>query len=174
MKSVELSQNSDGTWTARIKSTCFCGTYQQCVDWLKGHNEWAIMNPWIAVTHDLPPIGLLVKTRVDDAVDGPDKKKRLLKRHGRHGLWFYPDESMPTDYTPTHWRRIEPTDAELLDGSESAELIDRLASDEQDKFKKDLWFLVTAARVARRCLDLGAVRSDLSEALTPFADLQPY
>jgi hypothetical protein len=39
MKAVDLWPNSDGTWTARIFSVTFTGTYQQCLDWLKGNGE---------------------------------------------------------------------------------------------------------------------------------------
>jgi hypothetical protein len=39
MKSVELSRNADGTWTARIYSTAYTGSYQQCVDWLRNNGE---------------------------------------------------------------------------------------------------------------------------------------
>lgn len=39
MKSVDLYQNSDGTWTARIFSQTFQGTYEQCAAWLRMNGE---------------------------------------------------------------------------------------------------------------------------------------
>lgn len=39
MKSIALSQNPDGSWTARIYGTTYTGTYEACVDWLRGNNE---------------------------------------------------------------------------------------------------------------------------------------
>jgi hypothetical protein len=39
MKAVDLWKNPDGTWTARIFSQTFSGTYEQCVDWLRGNGE---------------------------------------------------------------------------------------------------------------------------------------
>lgn len=36
MKAVDLFQNSDGTWTARIyTNSYFTGTREQCVAWLR-------------------------------------------------------------------------------------------------------------------------------------------
>ncbi len=46
MKSVDLWQNADGTWTARIYSTTFTGTYAGCVDWLRGNNEELPTSEW--------------------------------------------------------------------------------------------------------------------------------
>ena len=41
MKAVELSQNPDGSWTARIFSQTFTGTREQCVAWLRANGEQA-------------------------------------------------------------------------------------------------------------------------------------
>lgn len=38
-KPVEIYQNSDGTWTARIYSQTFTGTREQCVNWLLNNGE---------------------------------------------------------------------------------------------------------------------------------------
>lgn len=38
-KAVSLSQNPDGTWTARIFSTTFTGTYDECQGWLQANGE---------------------------------------------------------------------------------------------------------------------------------------
>lgn len=39
MKPVSLSRNPDGTWTARIYSTTYSGSYAECVAWLRAHGE---------------------------------------------------------------------------------------------------------------------------------------
>lgn len=39
MKSVELSRNPDGTWTAHIFSTTYTGTYEACCSWLRANGE---------------------------------------------------------------------------------------------------------------------------------------
>ena len=39
MSSVDLYQNSDGTWTARIFNQTYSGTYEQCVNWLRWNGE---------------------------------------------------------------------------------------------------------------------------------------
>lgn len=41
MKAVSLDQNPDGTWTARIFSQTFTGSYQECRNWLEWNNEYA-------------------------------------------------------------------------------------------------------------------------------------
>lgn len=41
MKSVSLTNNHDGTWTARIYFSSFTGTYERCVEWLNAHGEYA-------------------------------------------------------------------------------------------------------------------------------------
>lgn len=40
-KAVELTDNGDGTWTARIYSTTYTGTYAECVAWLRNNGEFA-------------------------------------------------------------------------------------------------------------------------------------
>ena len=39
MKSVELTDNHDGTWTARIFSITYTGTREECVAWIRGNGE---------------------------------------------------------------------------------------------------------------------------------------
>lgn len=58
---------------------------------------------WIHCDQSLPPDGLLVDTKLDDAQGC--RNVQPLKRHGR--LWFFDDESMYVYYTPTHWRQLE-------------------------------------------------------------------
>jgi len=41
MKSVDLYRNNNGTWTARIFTVTFTGTYEECVDWLRANGEYA-------------------------------------------------------------------------------------------------------------------------------------
>jgi hypothetical protein len=39
MKAVAIDKNPDGTYTARIFSSTFTGTYSQCVAWIHANNE---------------------------------------------------------------------------------------------------------------------------------------
>lgn len=39
MKSVDLTLNSDGSYTARIYDTTYTGTYEACVQWLRNNGE---------------------------------------------------------------------------------------------------------------------------------------
>lgn len=55
---------------------------------------------WIKTTVELPPEGVTVETKIDDAHGVRNETK--LKRQGR--LWFFEDRSMYVYYTPTHWR----------------------------------------------------------------------
>lgn len=41
MKAVELIDNSNGTWTARIFRQTFTGTYAECTAWLQAQGESA-------------------------------------------------------------------------------------------------------------------------------------
>jgi hypothetical protein len=41
MKAVDYYQNADGTWTARIFSASFTGTYEQCIAWIQANGERA-------------------------------------------------------------------------------------------------------------------------------------
>jgi hypothetical protein len=56
---------------------------------------------WIKVADELPPEGVEVDTKIDDA-DGT-RNEQSLKRKG--SLWFFPDMSMYVYYSPTHWRK---------------------------------------------------------------------
>ena len=60
------------------------------------------MNDWYTTACTLPPEGVEVATKIDDA-DGC-RNEQTLKRRGN--LWFFPDESMYVYYTPTHWKEI--------------------------------------------------------------------
>lgn len=55
---------------------------------------------WFSTADKLPPVGVVVETKVDDA-DGI-RNIQKLKRNGN--LWWHPDGSMYVYYTPTHWR----------------------------------------------------------------------
>jgi len=58
---------------------------------------------WIPTATELPPDGIEVETKIDDA-EGC-RNEQTLVRHGR--LWFVDTrKSMYVYYTPTHWRRI--------------------------------------------------------------------
>jgi hypothetical protein len=39
MRSVDLHRNDDGTWSARIYSVVFTGSYAECVAWLRANGE---------------------------------------------------------------------------------------------------------------------------------------
>jgi hypothetical protein len=39
MSTVDLWRNPDGTWTARIYSQEFRGTYEECRRWLRNNGE---------------------------------------------------------------------------------------------------------------------------------------
>lgn len=55
---------------------------------------------WISVKERLPTIQEVVETKIDD--EKGERNVQDLKRIGR--LWYFPDGSMYTYYTPTHWR----------------------------------------------------------------------
>ncbi|TCR07215.1 hypothetical protein [Neorhizobium sp. JUb45] len=55
---------------------------------------------WKKLTEALPPVGLVVDTKIDDAAGARNEQK--LKRNGN--LWFVPDGSTYVYYEPTHWR----------------------------------------------------------------------
>lgn len=55
---------------------------------------------WIPVTQSLPPNGVLVDTKIDDA--SGCRNEQPLKRSDR--LWFVPEGDMYVYYEPTHWR----------------------------------------------------------------------
>jgi len=55
---------------------------------------------WISVHKALPPSGVIVDTKIDDA-SGP-RNEQPLKRQGR--LYFHPDGSTYVYYEPTHWK----------------------------------------------------------------------
>lgn len=55
---------------------------------------------WERTDDALPPEGLSVETKIDDA-DGL-RNGCTLQRRGR--FWFTPDGAMYVYYTPTHWR----------------------------------------------------------------------
>lgn len=56
---------------------------------------------WIKVSEGLPPDGMIVETKIDDA-KGCRNQQRLYRRGN---LWFLPDGRMYVYYTPTHWRK---------------------------------------------------------------------
>lgn len=63
---------------------------------------------WIACRDELPPVDVVVMTKIDDA-DGC-RNETTLKRYQREtttrSLWFYPDGSMYVYYEPTHWAAV--------------------------------------------------------------------
>jgi hypothetical protein len=59
-------------------------------------------DPWIATSAQLPPDGLVVDTKIDDA--NGCRNEQPLKRQGR--LWFLPHGDLYVYYKPTHWREV--------------------------------------------------------------------
>ena len=57
-------------------------------------------NDWNRVISSKPREGEVVETKIDDD-KGLRNECELIYEHG---LWFFPDRSMHTYYTPTHWR----------------------------------------------------------------------
>lgn len=51
------------------------------------------------VERTLPPEGVVVKTKIDDAKG--IRNEQFLARKGN--LWFFPGGDMHVYYTPTHW-----------------------------------------------------------------------
>ena len=60
------------------------------------------MNEWRLTSVYLPPVGVVVETKIDDGKYC--RNQTTLKRKGN--LWFLPDDSMYVYYTPTHWRYL--------------------------------------------------------------------
>lgn len=54
---------------------------------------------WNETSKLLPPDGVVVLTKIDDAQG--TRNETTLKRSGT--LWFLPDGSMYVYYRPTHW-----------------------------------------------------------------------
>ena len=63
---------------------------------------------WISCAKRLPPVGLVVMTKIDDGngCRNEQKLKRYQRNRLTHSLWFYPDGRMYVYYTPTHWAMI--------------------------------------------------------------------
>lgn len=58
------------------------------------------MSMWKKTSDILPPVGVVVMTKIDD--DRGVRNVQPLRRHGR--MWLYPYGTMYVYYTPTHWR----------------------------------------------------------------------
>jgi hypothetical protein len=67
------------------------------------------MSEWIDCSMELPPINVVVNTRINDG--NGIRNEQTLKRGGN--LWFTPDGGMYVYYTPTQWKPItNPVEAE--------------------------------------------------------------
>lgn len=63
---------------------------------------------WIPCSSVLPPVGLVVMTKIDDT-KGPRNEqtlKRMKTGPNARSLWFVPDGSMYVYYEPTHWKTV--------------------------------------------------------------------
>ena len=60
-------------------------------------------NEWIECRKQLPPVGTVVETKLDDA-GGVRNEQDLVRGGTSGGLWFMPDYSMYVYYNPTHWK----------------------------------------------------------------------
>jgi hypothetical protein len=62
---------------------------------------------WIRCERLLPPIGMVVETKIDD--ERGVRNERRLKRGGKNGrLWFLPYGDFYVYYEPNFWRSIQP------------------------------------------------------------------
>ena len=57
---------------------------------------------WIPCSVTLPPNGVPVRTKIDDACGVRNEQVLVLK--GK--LWFHQDLTMYVYYTPTHWKAL--------------------------------------------------------------------
>ncbi len=64
------------------------------------------MSKWKRVSNELPPEGVVVKTKIHD-VQGTRNEQSL--KLGPNGLWFVPDGKMYVYYEPTHWSEEQAT-----------------------------------------------------------------
>jgi hypothetical protein len=67
-------------------------------------------NEWIEVLRQMPPVGIVVNTKIDDAKGCRNEAHLKFQRN----LWWYPDGSMYVYYQPTHWKAA---DANFFDGA---------------------------------------------------------
>lgn len=72
----------------------------------KGANSKNEIMNWIPITKELPPVGEIVETKIDDE-NGVRNESQLKRISANSKLWHLPDGSMYVYYTPTHWRKIE-------------------------------------------------------------------
>lgn len=64
------------------------------------------MREWIKCSDRLPPVGIVVETKIDDRRGVRNQTTlKLMPQCGR--LWFFPNGKMYVYYTPTHWREVE-------------------------------------------------------------------
>jgi hypothetical protein len=65
-----------------------------------------IHDNWSACKDVLPPVDVVVETKIDDAhgVRNVTTLKRYQREPTTRSLWFMPDGSMYVYYEPTHWR----------------------------------------------------------------------
>lgn len=70
------------------------------------------MSEWINCEASLPPVGVIVETKIDDTngVRNEQQLKRYRREANTRDLWFLPDGSMYVYYTPTHWREASPSE----------------------------------------------------------------
>jgi hypothetical protein len=57
-------------------------------------------DPWISVEDRVPPVGVVIETKVDRGNGVTNEQKLVFD----NPLWFFPDHSMYVYYQPTHWR----------------------------------------------------------------------
>ena len=64
------------------------------------------MADWTSLQDMLPPLGVVVDTKIDDGLGA--RNEQPLKQTQGNRLWWLADGSMYVYYTPTHWRHQEP------------------------------------------------------------------
>lgn len=67
------------------------------------------MSEWIKCSNQLPPLNVVVMTKIDDAngCRNEQELQRYQTNPSCRSLWFVPGGSMYVYYEPTHWRAIQ-------------------------------------------------------------------
>lgn len=70
--------------------------------------ETATQHGWKRCCDELPPLGVVVMTKIDDAhgCRNEQELKRYQREPHTRSMWFFPDASMYVYYEPTHWAYV--------------------------------------------------------------------
>ena len=66
------------------------------------------MSEWIEIKKEMPPMNVVVNTKILDAHGERNITKLKPQRRTPESrvLWFFPDGSMYVYYEPTHWKPV--------------------------------------------------------------------